>query len=282
MLPHVEYRGVIARLETLAAGIGDRDLLVVESRDASDTHILATPLALIYSRNALLLSSRLPDKAVFAQFLDLARTRYDRVLFIGGGGTNLLSPAWGTRAIASDRFQLPEYDARINAYPTFVRYKEFDYSVYELTLPDPEAARAPFDLDVGVNDDLHVVRWHAKERTGGQSYRWSRDRSLVSVANLKPDSREIVLTMSDGGRPPAAPRADVTVALESEVLGTMRVDDGFKPYAFAIPPALAQRLSSTGRVLELTITTSVWKPSVVLGTSDDRDLGVMLDRITIK
>ena len=112
VMPTSSIAGVIPRLETLAATIGDRDLLIVESRDASDTHMLAPPLALIYARNVLLLSSPLPDKAVFAPFLDWARTRYDRVLFIGGGGTDLLSPAWGMRAIASERFQLPEYDRR--------------------------------------------------------------------------------------------------------------------------------------------------------------------------
>ena len=48
--------------------------------------------------------------------------------------------------------------------------------------------------------------------------------------------------MSDGGRPPAVDRADVTVALDNEVLGTVRVDNGFKPYALPIPPALAERL----------------------------------------
>ena len=49
--------------------------------------------------------------------------------------------------------------------------------------------------------------------------------------------------MSDGGRPPAVDRADVTIALDNDVLGTVRVDTGFKPYALPIPPALAERLS---------------------------------------
>ena len=177
VLPHVEYAGVIAKLEALSGEVGDRELLVVESRNASDTHVLALPLAYIYARNVLVLNSPRPDKVAFAAFLDWARTRYDRVLFMGGGGTDLLSPAWGARAIASERFQIPEYDAPADTYPRFVRQKEFDYSLYELTRPDAGAAALPFDLDVGVNDDLHVVRFYAKERTDGRSFRWSRARS---------------------------------------------------------------------------------------------------------
>ncbi len=46
---HVEYAGIIPKIEQLAAGIQDNDLLIVESRDASDTHVLALPLAYIYA-----------------------------------------------------------------------------------------------------------------------------------------------------------------------------------------------------------------------------------------
>ena len=203
VLPHVEYAGVIAKLEALANTLGDHDLLVVESRNASDTHVLALPLAYIYARNVLVLNSPKPDKATFAGFLDWARTRYDRVLFMGGGGTDLLSSALGRtrhrqRAVPDSRVR-----RAADAYPRFVRRKEFDYSLYELTPPDPGGASLPFDLDVGVNDDLHVVRFHAKELTEGRRSAGRAARSLVSVTSVRADSRAIVLWMSDGGRPPA-------------------------------------------------------------------------------
>jgi hypothetical protein len=283
VLPHVEYAGVIPRLESLAARLGDRDLLVVESRNAlSDVHLFALPLAYIYDRNVLVLSSPRPDKVAFGGFLDWARTRYARVLFLGGGGTDLLSPAWDARPVATERFQIPEYDSPADAYPRFVRQKEFDYSLYELTSPDAGAAARAFDLDVGVNDDLHVLRFHAKETTEGRSFRWTRARSLVAIDHVAAANRSIVLVMSDGGRPPAAGPAEVTLALDNTVLGTVRVDTGFKPYELSIPPALAARLSDTGRTAELSIVTTAWKPETVLGTPDDRELGVMVDRISVK
>ena len=57
VMRHVEYAGVIPKLEALATTIGDRDLLIVDSRNASDTHVLALPLAYIYARNVLVLNS---------------------------------------------------------------------------------------------------------------------------------------------------------------------------------------------------------------------------------
>lgn len=282
VVPHVEYAGLIAKLEQIAAQVRDADLLIVESRDASDTHVLALPLAYIYARNVLVLNNRKPDKAAFAAFLEWARTRYERVLFMGGGGTDLLSSSWSARPIASERFAVPEYDAPADAYPRFVRHKEFDYSLYEIAAPDASDEAGPFDLDVGVNDDLHVLRFHSKERSENRTFRWSRDRSYVSINHVDASSREIELVMNDGGRPPSVPPAQVTVSLDGVVLGTVTVDTGFDAYRLQIPSALAARLARSGATAELALMTTTWKPEQVLGTADDRDLGVMVDRVTVR
>ena len=50
---------------------------------------------------------------------------------------------------------------------------------------------------------------------------------------LERRAREVVLTMSNGGRPPGLPPADVSVSLNDRLLGTVRVGEGFKPYTFA-------------------------------------------------
>jgi hypothetical protein len=282
VVAHVEYAGLIPRLERLAGTIGDDDLVIAESRDTgSDVHVLALPLAYIYARNVLVLNQVRPDKSTFAAFLDWARARYHRVLFIGGGGTDLLSHRYGVRPLASERFQVPEYDAPFDAFPRFVRQKEFDYGVYEFT--PPEAVEGLwFDLDVGVRDDLHVVRFHAKEASEGHTFRWTGATSYVSITVIRPSSREVTLWMSDGGRPPTVDPADVSVYLHGQLLGTARVRGGFLPYRFAIPADLAARAAATGDPVELKLVTPTWKPRSVLGTPDDRDVGVMVDRVAVK
>jgi hypothetical protein len=282
ILTHVEYAGLIPKLEALASSIGDRDLVVMESRNATDTHVLALPLAYIYDRSVIVLASPVPDKATFGAFLDWARTRYNRVLFIGGGGTDLLSPAWDAKPLSGERFQIPEYDAPQDAYPRGVRHKEFDFSIYELTPPDPERAARPIDLDIGLRDDLYVVRFHAKERTEGRTFRWSRSPSYIAVTNVREDSREVTLWLSDGGRPSAAGPTDLTVSLDNHVLGTVRVTTGFKPYTLAIPASLARAIAARGQPVQLRLTSTLWIPALTLGTSDTRDLGVMVDRVAVQ
>lgn len=280
---HTEYSGLIPKLEQLARTIGDNDLVIAESRDTgSDVHVLALPLAYIYSRNVLVLFQARPDKPTLAAFVEWARTRYRRVLFIGGGGTDLLSNRYGVRSVVSERFQVPEYDSPLNAFPRFIRQKEFEYGVYEFTDPEPVTDDAGFDLDVGVGDDLNVVRFHAKETSEGRTFRWTGPTSYLSLTNIRPSSRELQLWLNNGGRPAAADPPDVNVFLQNQLLGTARVGNGFAEYSFAIPPDLAAKVAATGEPVELKLVTRTWNPHKVLGTGDDRSLGVMVDRVAVR
>ena len=197
---HVEYAGVIPKLEQLAARFGTDDLLVVESRNASDLHVLALPLAYIYGKQVLLLASPRPDSLRFAQFLRWARGTHRNVYFLGGGGTDLLSRAVAVEVVAGERFQVPEYESLRNGYPTHVRRKEFDFGIYRFVDPVPHTEGLA--LDIGAMDDLYVVRFHAKERDRHGTFRWSRAQSYLSLVGV--DRRRPGAGDLDGERRTAA------------------------------------------------------------------------------
>jgi hypothetical protein len=279
---HQEYAGLIPNLERLAGSIGDNDLVVAESRDTGDDlHLFALPLAYVYARHVLVLNSARPDKPTFAAFLEWAHMRYRRVLFLGGGGTDLLSHRYGVQPLSSERFQVPEYDAPHDAYPRFVRQKEFDFGLYAFTSASPREGQW-FALDVGLRDDLHVLRFHAKEVSEGRTFRWTRATSYIAVTVLHPSAREVTLWMNDGGRPSGGVPADVSVFLHNQLLGTVRAGARFTPYTLPIPPDLARRAAAFPDPVELKLVTPVWNPQRVLGGSDDRDLGVMVDRVEVR
>ena len=52
-----------------------------------------------------------------------------------------------------------------------------------------------------------------------------------------------------------------------------------QPYRFAIPPELASAISRSEDAAQLRIVTRTWNPAKVTGARDDRDLGVVVDRI---
>lgn len=283
ILRHVEYAELIPHIEQLASTFGDDDLVLFESRGASDSHVLALPLAYVYAKQVLVFATTNPSKELFRSFLPWALTKYKRVFFVGGGGggTELLSNSITVVPVRGERFQIPEYESALNAYPAGVRRKEFDLSVYEL-LAQP-AEREHFDLDIGSTDDLYVRRFYAKEQNpGGFTLRWTRDESYLSLLGLRPDHRSITMWMGSGGRPRGADAAEVSVYLDERRLGTVVVGEGIQPYRFDLPPDLAAALATADAAAVLRIATRTWSPAKLLGGNDTRELGVMLDRVEVR
>ena len=191
-----------------------------------------------------------PDKAVFREFLIWARGRYRRVFFAGGGGggTELLSRQMSVVPVRGERFQVPEYESPVNAYPRGVRFKEFDLSIYEF-LPQPAVAEG-FDLDVGAADDIYVRHFYAKEqRPAGFTFRWTRDVSFVSIVGTRPEQQRLTLWMSAGGRPPGAAPATVEVFLDDLALGSLTVGRELAQYRSDHPSrsGLVDRSNRRGR-----------------------------------
>jgi hypothetical protein len=285
VMPHVEYAGIIPKLEEIAGRVGDRDLLIVETRLQSDTHVLALPLAYIYARNVLVLPHRLPDPIQLAAFLDWARTKYDQIYFIGGGGTALLSRHVAVTPVGTEIFQIPEWASSRTALPSEARRKEFDFSVYRFVEPAQQATTAPSDvvLDIGVNDDVNVLRFHAKERhQNGTTFRWSRDVSYISLPGVQAGDRSLVLVMDDGHRPPKVAGAVVEVSMNDRALGRLQVGRDFHTYTLAIPPDVASAAAAAETPPRLKLVTNTWNPKAALGVNDDRDLGVMVDRVEVR
>jgi hypothetical protein len=278
---HVEYQGLLSRIENLSRQFSSRDLVVVESRRSSDLHVVALPLAYTFQRNVLVLNTPRPDRLRFRGFLDWARSRYENVYFMGSGGTDLLSRAVAVEALSTERFQVPEYESARNAYPSGARRKEFDFSIYRFV--DPPDHPPPFDLRVGTSDDLFVVRFNAKEEINGQSYRWTTDSSYVTLMGVGERSRTVVLWMDQGGRPRSFGPAVVTCYLDDRQVGEATVEGrGFQPYEFRIPPDVAAAAAGREDPVLLRIVTRAWSPQSVAGGDDARTLGVMLSRVAVQ
>ena len=286
ILNHVEYAGIIPALESLAGRFGDEDLVLVESRysselNAGDLHVLALPLAYVYARNVLVLHPLYPGRGELETFIGWARTRYREIYFLSGGGTPVLSTNVGAETIAESVIDVPEYEQRLDGYPRAVGRKKFVFGTYRLT--HGSTAPAPLALDVGSADDLHVLRFHAKERSGDVTFRWTHPASLVVLANVPATSSRLTLRLSDGGRPAGLPRPEVTVLLNEEVVGRTRVGGGFQDYSFTIREGLLYRGVAEGSWPQLRIvTSSTWTPREAGLGGDGRALGVMIDRLDVR
>jgi len=279
ILHHVEYAGLIPAIERLAAPFGERDLVLIEPRNSSDTHVLATPLAYIYAKNVLLFSSPRPGASEVAQFLAWAGRAYDRVFLIAEGGLDIASPSVGVIPVRNERFSIPEYESSRNAYPREIRRKKFNLNLYQLqTVAD---APPVLDIDIGGFDDAWVLRMFARQDQDGVTYRWVRDRSFVTLTGLASPARAIVIRAGDGGRPAGAGPAEVSVFLNDVPVGRVTVRGGFAEYRLEVPPEAAAGAIHPARAV-VTLRCTTWVPKEFIGGSDDRALGIMLDRIRVE
>jgi hypothetical protein len=278
---HVEYAGLIPKLEQLAERFADDDLVLVEAREASDIHTLGLPLAYVYARNVLVLPTSRPDKPAIVRFLSWADDKYRNIYFIAGGGTDLLSRGVGSRVVASERFQVPEYERTpYDVYPRASLRKPFDFTIYQLVRGDRQAA--PSTLDLGGADDLYLVDFYPKERLGSGplTFRWTQGVSHL-LMDVGAESRQVILTLQSG-RPQGLGSPRVTVYLGGRELGTVVAGSGFREYPFPIPDDLAATLASQDGPDDIRIESTTWIPRDTGGGADNRALGVMVDSAQIR
>jgi hypothetical protein len=60
------------------------------------------------------------------------------------------------------------------------------------------------------------------------------------------------------------------------------VGAGFEPYVFAIPAELAAAAAVAVLPATLRLESTTWSPAGAAGTGDTRQLGVMLDTVTVR
>jgi hypothetical protein len=165
-------------------------------------------------------------------------------------------------------------------YPRASVRKPFDFTIYRLV--ETAMTPPPQSLDIGGTDDLHLVDFYPKERLrgGDLTFRWTQDTSYL-LMSVPPNSREVALRLS-GGRPRGVPLPRVTVYLEDEELSSVELTNEFRDYVFPIPAAIASSLARRQDAVQIRIQSSTWIPRTILGGSDTRALGVMLDRAEIR
>ena len=77
-------------------------------------------------------------------------------------------------------------------------------------------------------------------------------------------------------------RARIQIVINETLLGEASLTSEFLPYSFDIPVEIPADMTRTGNTTPLLITANTWNPGQVLGTPDDRELGVMVDRVVVE
>ena len=193
-------------------------------------------------------------------FLGWARQHHPQVYFIGGGGTDLLSRNDRRRSRSpASAFRSPSTSRCANAYPTRVRFKEFDFGIYRFVTPVTAVRRA---------DARHR---RAGRPAGGTLPREGARRSVapiggrarlsyLSLLGVPADARALVLWMDNGGRPAAAPPAEVEAFVGEVSLGKVVVGPACSPMPCRFHAEVAAAAASSPDAVTVRLRTATWNP----------------------
>ena len=113
--------------------------------------------------------------------------------------------------------------------------------------------------------------------------RWTRAQSFVAVTGLTGAERDGPVrharrrTAEDPRRRRGSRCSSATCSI-----GTIDVQPGFRTYSLPLPAAAVEAAGRIDEPTQLRLVSSVWSPRQILNLPDDRDLGVMIDRIEVR
>ncbi len=270
---HVDWEGSVAFVKEVARHFGPQDVVIFEQKES--VHLLSLPLWAVYGVNAVELARWDPDPERLEHLLREWRARYRNIYFIYTYRAQKGLCGLYLERLGDFAFGTREWERSYDAPPTHAVPQALRFSLARIVRPEDLAVPALPDLDIGKSDDFQVSGFYDKEGTADLSYRWTGVCGSVYLPGAHPGDT-LVLTAS-AGRRPAVPAATTQVSFSGRRLGTFVPDAEWRDFCFALPPDM----KDVTPILRLQVPT--FRPSNLAPSSDDeRDLGIMLDRIRIE
>lgn len=269
---HVDWRDTVAYIDEIGRFLGPRDIVIFEQQES--IHLLSLPLWAAHGVPILELARWNPDPALLDHALRAWGREYDHVYFAYTYRAEKGLCGVFLQRVRDFVFNTTEWERSYSGMPARAEPRVFRFTIARVVLPEEVDVPALPALDIGGSDDLQVSGFFLKERGGGHSFRWSGPCASILMPALA-DARAVTIVASIGARPEDPPTS-VSVHLGGETLGSFVATPDWRAYRFPIPTRL-----SGNRLLRLGAPT--WRPKNVDPRSDDqRDLGVMVDRVWVE
>jgi hypothetical protein len=177
--------------------------------------------------------------------------------------------------------RLPFLENSYTGFPTAVQTVYYGLELYNLApqtavSPTPTLPALPLTIDVGHLDIIHIKEGvYGKEALPGPpTMRWTAERAVFTL----PMVAETAVTIDVRAmiyRPDGVPEADVVVELDGVEIGRFVPDQAWQTYTFS---GQAQPVNGRSRLI---LHTTPFNPAALQISGDQRNLGFLLDSITI-
>jgi len=285
---HRDYHGTIDFCDEFAGNFDDDDILVC------DGYWLAKPLKYIYGLNTLQISDQHRPEAV-AKCRRAEELMYKwlsegkDVYYITRGKGLFLS---SIDLVKTGEFRLEtlklertskHFPRELTSFSPTVRI----YSVEKIGTADI-GARRTYRINIGANSFGLVEGFYGRERyrygEGERQVRgdmrWTGEYAKVIIPWFGDDQAARLTLRMSGGRPDKISQPEITVSVDGQVVGSLKLSNSFEEYELAVP-AGSITTDMPGRAL-LEIVSDTWSPKRAGVSEDTRSLGVQLDWINIE
>jgi hypothetical protein len=270
---HRDWTGAVRFVGDVARRFGPEDLLVFEQ--PKSIHLLSLPLWAVHGLSVLELARFKPDPERLQHFVEASRSRYRNVYFVhtSASGSDLCGVF--LERVEPFSFGTFEWERAYARKPRGPEFRSFSFTVSRVVPPDQiQVPPLPF-VDVGGTDNVQVSGFYDKEGGGDLTYRWTGPCASVYLPGARPGAT-LVVRASTGKRPADRP-AVVSVSLAGSAIGSFRAGPEWTEHALVLPDPLPPG----PRVLRLDV--PAWRPvHTDPAAGDERDLGVMVDRLEIR
>lgn len=283
-------QGAHAQIADLAARIPP-DALVIS--DTSVPGHLSLALTYAFDRSSVRLISRPTSGTGIAPLISAALTS-GRQVYVVAAPVVEHKPLWLWRSDFAGFDIRQEYEQPLRyavlvrtrgSFPRVLRTDTPQVAVYQVRAHDGQAqASLPHTVDVGVDDFQALVDgFHASESFHSTRARWTTGDSRIALPRLaSPASGRMALVLRFAAdRPPGHAAVEIRLAIGGIPAGTITAPTiDLREYRIPLSPAVMARLLAGPSILSMA--SDVFVPKDVVGGTDDRRLGVMLDWIRVE
>jgi hypothetical protein len=268
---HVDWVNAVKFVEDVSRRFGPEDVVIFEQ--VQSVHLLSLPLWAVHGTNIVELARFNPDPERLRHLIQAWRGRYRNVYFVHTYRTDLCGLF--LQHVEDYQFGTVEWERTYGRPPRMPEGRGLRFAVSRVVPPEELQVPPLLEVDVGGSDDFQVSGFFDKEGGGDLTYRWTGSCASVYIPGAKPGAT-VLVRASAGERPAAARPPLVDASLSGEPLGSFLADADWKEHALKLPSPLP----AGPPVLRFDV--PAWRPVNLLeGSSDVRDLGVMVERIRI-
>jgi hypothetical protein len=268
---HVDWKDSVRFVDDVARRFGPEDVVIFEQ--VQSVHLLSLPLWAVHGTNIVELARFNPDPERLRHLIQAWRGRYRNIYFVNTYRTNLCGLF--LQRVQDYFFPTVEWERAYGRPPRKPEGRALRFTVSRVVPPEELQVPPLPEVDIGGSDDFQVSGFFDKEGDGDLTYRWTGSCASLYLPGAKAGAT-VVVRATAGRRPPSARAPLVTASLSGEALGSFLAGDDWGDHALRLP----KPLPAGPPVLRFDV--PAWRPVNFLeGSSDVRDLGVMVDRIRV-